>query len=445
MFRGGDIAAGDCHRRGRYGTLTPAHLGVLAGQGYADCAGLQSAHRGRSGHRQRASGPGRSLDARQNLRRQRHPERRPAAAAGLRASGGGTARTTRRRSPVPDEGAAGGMRRRHHQRRRLGGAEGLSARCAGSSWMQTSSSQAWPRSPEAPCWPGTVGGKLVFCLSGNPFAAAATLEQYAIPALLRAAGRCEEGCLLPRTTRTLTTGFSKPSKVDPLPAGQGHGRQRDHPRRGQCRGPFVRQPVGHDGLQLSGGAACGQRPGGPGRRSGGALSLYSEPKQILAEQLELKRPAVLAVSGLHNSGKTTLLEKLLPALRSRGLKVGVIKHDGHDFTPDVPGTDSYRLREAGAEGVAVYSGQRYLLTEAFRLTEQDLAGALRAPRLRPGAAWRASRTAAGRKSKLSAKKFRTHRCLSSRWRWWEIFRVQISASKMRRLWPTGSLPRCRRL
>ena len=65
-------------------------------------------------------------------------------------------------------------------------------------------------------------------------------------------------------------------------------------------------------------------------------------------------------------------EPLMNALRSRGLKVGVIKHDGHDFTPDVPGTDSYRLREAGAEGVAVYSGTRYLLTEEFRLTEQDL-------------------------------------------------------------------------
>ena len=39
-------------------------------------------------------------------------------------------------------------------------------------------------------------------------------------------------------------------------------------------------------------------------------------------------------------------EPLMNALRSRGLKVGVIKHDGHDFTPDVPGTDSYRLREA---------------------------------------------------------------------------------------------------
>ena len=66
--------------------------------------------------------------------------------------------------------------------------------------------------PGSPMLAGKVGGKLVFCLSGNPFAAAATLEQYAAPALLRAAGRCEEGCLLPRTTRTLTTGFSKPSK-----------------------------------------------------------------------------------------------------------------------------------------------------------------------------------------------------------------------------------------
>ena len=60
--------------------------------------------------------------------------------------------------------------------------------------------------------------------------------------------------------------------------------------------------------------------------------MYSEQKQALAETQALKRPAVLAVSGVHNSGKTTLLEKLLPVLRSRGLKVGVIKHDGHDFT-----------------------------------------------------------------------------------------------------------------
>ena len=66
--------------------------------------------------------------------------------------------------------------------------------------------------PGSPMLAAEVAGKLVFCLSGNPFAAAATLEQYAVPALLRAAGRCEESCILPRTIRTLTTGFSKPSK-----------------------------------------------------------------------------------------------------------------------------------------------------------------------------------------------------------------------------------------
>ena len=107
--------------------------------------------------------------------------------------------------------------------------------------------------------------------------------------------------------------------------------------------------------------------------------MYSESKQALADQLELKRPAVLAVSGVHGSGKTTLLEKLLPILRGRGLKVGVIKHDGGDFAPDAPGTDGRRLREAGAQGVAVYSGQRYLLTEEFRLTEQVRSAVSAAP------------------------------------------------------------------
>ena len=73
---------------------------------------------------------------------------------------------------------------------------------------------------------------------------------------------------------------------------------------------------------------------------------------------------IIAISGIKNSGKTTLLAALVPLLREKGLQVGVIKHDGHDFTPDVPGSDSFRLREAGAETVAVYSPHRYLLTKA---------------------------------------------------------------------------------
>jgi molybdopterin-guanine dinucleotide biosynthesis protein MobB len=73
-------------------------------------------------------------------------------------------------------------------------------------------------------------------------------------------------------------------------------------------------------------------------------------------------PQVVAVCGVKNSGKTTLLEGVLPILRRRGLRTAAVKHDGHDFVPDVPGTDSFRLREAGAYSTAVYSDRRYALT-----------------------------------------------------------------------------------
>lgn len=71
---------------------------------------------------------------------------------------------------------------------------------------------------------------------------------------------------------------------------------------------------------------------------------------------------MIAVCGLKNSGKTTLLCGLIPFLRDQGLNVAVAKHDGHDFVPDVPGTDSFRFRAAGAETVAVFSSNRYMLT-----------------------------------------------------------------------------------
>ena len=62
--------------------------------------------------------------------------------------------------------------------------------------------------------------------------------------------------------------------------------------------------------------------------------------------MSARKPFVAAISGIKNSGKTTFLEHLVPVLRARGLRVAVIKHDGHDFTPDVPGTDSFRMRQA---------------------------------------------------------------------------------------------------
>lgn len=124
--------------------------------------------------------------------------------------------------------------------------------------------------PGSPMIAAQVGEKLVFCLSGNPFAAAATLEQYGRSG--PAAGRRAAG-------RRLHPG-AHPGQADhrlfqaqqgnPLLAGQSAGRPGGDPRRGQRGGAFLGQSVGHDGLQLPGGAACGQRPGGSGRRSGGA-------------------------------------------------------------------------------------------------------------------------------------------------------------------------------
>lgn len=74
-----------------------------------------------------------------------------------------------------------------------------------------------------------------------------------------------------------------------------------------------------------------------------------------------KGPKVFAVSGIKNSGKTTLIEKLVRRLTARGLRIGVIKHDGHEFEADREGTDSYRHKQAGAENVIVYSKTKLMM------------------------------------------------------------------------------------
>jgi molybdopterin-guanine dinucleotide biosynthesis protein B len=70
------------------------------------------------------------------------------------------------------------------------------------------------------------------------------------------------------------------------------------------------------------------------------------------------RTPALAISGIKNSGKTTLIERLVPLLGSRGFAVAVIKHDGHRFVPDVPGTDTSRFWRAGAMATAVFDGEK---------------------------------------------------------------------------------------
>lgn len=70
---------------------------------------------------------------------------------------------------------------------------------------------------------------------------------------------------------------------------------------------------------------------------------------------------IIAISGVKNSGKTTLITNLIPLLKEKGLKVATIKHDGHDFDPDVKGTDTYRHRESGAYGVGIFSKNKWMI------------------------------------------------------------------------------------
>lgn len=68
-----------------------------------------------------------------------------------------------------------------------------------------------------------------------------------------------------------------------------------------------------------------------------------------------KSVSFVAKSG---TGKTTLLEQVIVELKSRGYRIGVIKHDAHQFEIDHPGKDSHRLTEAGADTMLISSSEK---------------------------------------------------------------------------------------
>jgi molybdopterin-guanine dinucleotide biosynthesis adapter protein len=70
---------------------------------------------------------------------------------------------------------------------------------------------------------------------------------------------------------------------------------------------------------------------------------------------------VIGITGWKNSGKTTLVEKLVTHFVGLGLKIATVKHAHHAFDIDKEGTDSWRHRKAGAQEVAIVSSQRWAL------------------------------------------------------------------------------------
>ena len=89
---------------------------------------------------------------------------------------------------------------------------------------------------------------------------------------------------------------------------------------------------------------------------------------------------VVAIVGREGSGKTTLIERLIPALNARGFSVSTIKHTHHHQVElDVPGKDSHRHRMAGASEVIVASdtGWARIASSAEPASLQILLGHLR--------------------------------------------------------------------
>lgn len=96
------------------------------------------------------------------------------------------------------------------------------------------------------------------------------------------------------------------------------------------------------------------------------FNMNTKEKYYEALSIKLRQPSlspnskipVLSFVASSGTGKTTYLEKLLPYLKNKGLRIAVIKHDAHDFEMDNPQKDSYRLRKAGADIMYITSPNR---------------------------------------------------------------------------------------
>lgn len=85
---------------------------------------------------------------------------------------------------------------------------------------------------------------------------------------------------------------------------------------------------------------------------------------------------VYGVIGWKNSGKTSLMERLVREITGRGFSVSTIKHVHHSVDLDQPGKDSFRHRAAGAREVVLASADRFALMVEHRGPEPELPAVL---------------------------------------------------------------------
>lgn len=87
----------------------------------------------------------------------------------------------------------------------------------------------------------------------------------------------------------------------------------------------------------------------------------------------MNAPLVIGFVAPSGSGKTTLMEQVITCLVRTGLKVAAIKHGHHPADPDIPGKDTHRFRQAGAETVLFACSTRwFMIQELHHLPEPTL-------------------------------------------------------------------------
>lgn len=108
-------------------------------------------------------------------------------------------------------------------------------------------------------------------------------------------------------------------------------------------------------------AAATPTPGNPAAADASATDSFVASRAGSSRRVTAaptQQPALVAVVGKSDSGKTTLIEALIPELRRLGLRVGAVKHDVHGFEIDTPGKDSWRHGRSGADGYVIAGPDR---------------------------------------------------------------------------------------
>lgn len=83
-----------------------------------------------------------------------------------------------------------------------------------------------------------------------------------------------------------------------------------------------------------------------------------------------ENPSVFGITGWKDSGKTTLMERLIEEFTIRGIVVSAIKHAHHSFEIDHANRDSYKFRSAGARRTAIVSRNRWAMIHELRKEDE---------------------------------------------------------------------------